>query len=72
MEQFACQSHAGLTLWRMVSMHTYSVGRTLYRHTLTEYVVLFRNSEESFNKYLSPDPDHVRGNPSHGYTPYFL
>ena len=48
------------------SMHTYSVGRTIYRHTLTEYVVLFRNSEESFNKYLSPDPDHVRGNPSHG------
>ena len=27
---------------------------------------LSRNGEESFNKYLSPDPGHLRGGPSYG------
>ena len=32
--------------------------------------VLSRNGEESFNKFLSPGPDRLRGGPSHGYTPF--
>ena len=38
--------------------------------TLLAYFVLSRNGEESFNKFSSPnlvpDPDHLRGGPSHG------
>ena len=41
-------------------------------HTLMAYLVLSPNGEESFNKFLSPDPapdqDHVRRGPSHGYN----
>ena len=33
------------------------------------YLILSRNGEESFNKFWSPDPDHLRGGPIHGYTP---
>ena len=34
------------------------------------YLVLFRNGDESPNKFLSPDPDsdHVRGGPRHEYN----
>ena len=34
--------------------------------TLMAYFLLSRNGEESFNKFLSPDPDHFRGGPSYG------
>ena len=36
--------------------------------TLMAYFVQPPNSEESFNKFLSPDPDHPKGGPSHGYN----
>ena len=32
------------------------------------YFVLSRNGEESLNKFLSPDPDRLRGGPSHGHS----
>ena len=41
--------------------------------TLMSYLVPSCNGEESFNKLWSPNqdpnPDHLRGGPSHGYTP---
>ena len=33
---------------------------------LMEYFVLSLNGEESLNKFLSPDPGHLRGGSSHG------
>ena len=40
------------------------------------YFVLSRNGEESFNTFLSPnpnpDPDHLRGGPSRGYNTFCL
>ena len=40
--------------------------------TLMAYFVLSRNGERSLNKFLSPvldpDPDHLRGGPSHGHN----
>ena len=30
-------------------------------------ILLSRNGEESFNKFLSPDPDNFLGGPSHGH-----
>ena len=33
------------------------------------YLVLSRNGDESFNKSLDPDLDHLREGPSHGFTP---
>ena len=35
--------------------------------TLVAYSVLSPDGEESFNKLSSPDPDHIRGGPNHGY-----
>ena len=34
------------------------------------YLVLSRNGDESFNNFLSPDPDsdHLRGGPNHWYN----
>ena len=34
------------------------------------YLVVYCNGEESFNIFLrtDPDPDHLRGGPSHGYN----
>ena len=36
------------------------------------YFVVSRNGEESFNKFLSPDPDHLRAGPRHRYNTYFV
>ena len=40
--------------------------------TLMSYLVLSRNGEESFNKFLSPDPDpgldHLGRGANHGYS----
>ena len=39
-------------------------------HVFVAYFDVSRNRDESFNKFLSPDPDpnpdHLRGGPSHG------
>ena len=35
-----------------------------------EYFVLSRNGEEFLNKFLSPDPDDLRRELSHGYNTY--
>ena len=39
--------------------------RLMSWRTLMTYFVLSRNGEKSLNKFLSPDPDYLRG-PSHG------
>ena len=36
------------------------------KSNLMAYSVVSPNGEESLNKFLSPDPDHIRGGPSHG------
>ena len=37
--------------------------------TVMSYIILSRNSQEYFNKFLCPDPDHNRGGLWHMYTP---
>ena len=41
--------------------------------TLMSYLVLSRNGEESFNKFLTPDPDpdHFTGGSSKGYISFY-
>ena len=42
--------------------------KVTYTHTLMTYFALSPNGEESLNKFSSPDPDHLRGGPSHKYN----
>ena len=54
----------------MTSLHIFfhhNACLTLWRN-LMGYFVPCPNGEVSFNKFLSPDPDHLRGGPSHGYN----
>ena len=47
-----------------------------YNEPLMSYLVLSSNGEESVNIFSSqnsdPDPDYLRGGPSHGYTPSYV
>ena len=56
------------SLWRSCDMIT----RLTSWHTLMAYCVLIPspNGKQSLHTFSSPGPDHIRGDPSHGYLTF--
>ena len=56
--------------WRNYALFHHNVRLTPW-HSLMSYLVLYPDGEESFNKFLSPDPEpdleNLRGGPSRAY-----
>ena len=56
---------AMMYMWHHSALFRYYNVRLMLWRTLMAYYVISRNGEKPFNKFLIPEPDHLREGPSH-------